>query len=504
MIDNNKLLREISTELDISDTAYEQFVARYKSVGEWLVRDESIVAGFSPIVYPQGSVELGTIVKPISNADEYDIDLVCELKKLSKNVITQKRLKDNIGVEIGKYATSHQMNSKPENNRRCWTLNYAESSKFHMDILPAIPDGVAFNQHLKNRGFSIAWGKDAIAITDKETETYSEYSEDWPQSNPKGYIEWFQGRMRPKDLFEARKSRVDEVAQYKRKTPLQRSVQLLKRHRDIMFDGDEDKPISIIITTLAAHAYQGEKTVSDTLWVILNNMESCIQIRDGIAWIANPANPNENFADKWPEHQQRKDNFKQWVEKAQKDFNFLLESQTITFATNALAPVLGEQLVEQATERILETKRKSVTLPAQTISSFSKVNFNVSHRKLPIWPRKFSGDVTIKCKRSKDGFTDKVVPNHNTIPIPKRWSLSFQARTNIPRPYKIYWQIVNTGAEAQEAKQLRGDFCDGDIYQGHLKWKESTLYHGSHWIECFIVKNGFLAARSGEFVVSIE
>lgn len=40
------------------------------------------------------------------------------------------------------------------------------------------------------------------------------------------------------------------------KTPLQRAVQILKRHRDIMFAGDEDKPVSIIITTLAAKAYQ--------------------------------------------------------------------------------------------------------------------------------------------------------------------------------------------------------------------------------------------------------
>ena len=45
------------------------------------------------------------------------------------------------------------------------------------------------------------------------------------------------------------------------KTPLQRAVQILKRHRDIMFAGDEDKPVSIIITTLAAKAYQGD--VSD-------------------------------------------------------------------------------------------------------------------------------------------------------------------------------------------------------------------------------------------------
>jgi hypothetical protein len=35
------------------------------------------------------------------------------------------------------------------------------------------------------------------------------------------------------------------------KTPLQQAVQILKRHRDMMFaDDPEHKPISVIITTL--------------------------------------------------------------------------------------------------------------------------------------------------------------------------------------------------------------------------------------------------------------
>ena len=33
--------------------------------------------------------------------------------------------------------------------------------------------------------------------------------------------------------------------------------------------------------------------------------------------------------------------------------------------------------------------------------------------------------------------------------------------------------------------------------------QESTSYSGTHTIECFIVKNGYLVARSGAFVVNI-
>jgi len=37
-----------------------------------------------------------------------------------------------------------------------------------------------------------------------------------------------------------------------------------------------------------------------------------------------------------------------------------------------------------------------------------------------------------------------------------------------------------------------------------LERRESTLYKGMHWIECFIIKNGKCVARSSEFVVNIE
>ena len=92
---------------------------------------------------------------------------------------------------------------------------------------------------------------------------------------------------------------VDEVPDYKVKTPLQRATQLLKRHRDTMFNGDEDKPISIIITTISAHAYNGEQTICETLRTILKNMHLFVENRHGVNWVMNPVNPMENFADKW-------------------------------------------------------------------------------------------------------------------------------------------------------------------------------------------------------------
>ena len=42
-------------------------------------RRSLLVACYNPEIYPQGSFLLGTVTRPLSDAEEYDIDLVSEL-----------------------------------------------------------------------------------------------------------------------------------------------------------------------------------------------------------------------------------------------------------------------------------------------------------------------------------------------------------------------------------------------------------------------------------------
>ena len=87
--------------------------------------------------------------------------------------------------------------------------------------------------------------------------------------------------------------------------------------------------------------------------------------------------------------------------------------------------------------------------------------------------------------------------------LPKGADLRFVAQTDVPRPYRVFWQIVNTGKDAASARGLRGGFEEGTVTSGTLTREEGTSYAGSHSIECFIVKDGYCAARSGPFVVNI-
>lgn len=62
---------------------------------------------------------------------------------------------------------------------------------------------------------------------------------------------------------------------------------------------------------------------------------------------------------------------------------------------------------------------------------------------------------------------------------------------------------MNTGRQAAEARQLRGGFDEDSVERGKLTREETTRYNGSHSVEAFIVKDGYLVARSGLFIVNV-
>ena len=307
----SSFLKSIAEELDIPESKYLEAVKRYRGVGEWLKSEGSHLARYSPKIYPQGSFRLGTVVKPISNKDEYDVDLVCFLEKLSKVDISQKELKKVVGEALKEHETYKRL--LDEEGSRCWTLNYA--NEFHMDILPSIAD-----LDLRRHG---SFYRHAILITDTQNA-----EQEWSKSNPEGYAEWFFSRheaifmARKKKLAEMEKAAIDEIRDYKIKTPLQRSVQILKRHRDLFFSrrkGDY-KPISIIITTLAATLYKGQDNVYDAIHDILQGIDEKMVIKEGKFYIGNPVSPEENFAEKWNEVPNLPKAFFEWIADVKRTF----------------------------------------------------------------------------------------------------------------------------------------------------------------------------------------
>jgi len=358
----SRLLDELVDMLDIPASHYKLATERYRSLGEWLHRDGSRVADFDPAVCPQGSFNYGTVIRPLFEEDEYDLDLVCMLQLLSKDCVTQKYVKDLVGHEIKGYAAAHSMHSPAQEGKRCWRLDYADDVSYHMDILPSIPDDAATIRALVALGIDPDLAAHAIAITDREHTRYNEVSSDWPRSNPKGFAEWFKHRMRHVADRRIRQlvlnkvyATIDEVPAYEWKTPLQRSIQLLKRHRDAMFRERHDgKPISMIITTLAAHAYQGESDLYEALVNIIDGMPN--HVRDEEPRIPNPVNPAEDFADRWKRDRGRESCFWQWHAQVKADVHNLARTENHEDLSTTVERSFALSLSDDAINMILPAK----------------------------------------------------------------------------------------------------------------------------------------------------
>jgi hypothetical protein len=304
-----KLLEQLTQSLELPESAYEKAVKRYEDLGEWFNRDSSTLRKNDPHIFPQGSFRLGTAIKPLNEGESYDLDLACNIRTgISTSTHSQKNLKDAVGQEIEAYRRARNIQAEKEEKHRCWRLEYADDISFHLDVVPCIP-GVESNRirlsesmqrYGVNREIALRLSNFAVCITDNTRADYQNYTNEWPISNPEGYASWFEMKMNVRTLKEdlSIKGQIDQIPAYKRKTPLQRVIQLLKRHRDTMFaDAPDSKPISVIITTIAAEAYSGTPSLELALQEVLQALKNFAESNKDT--VLNPVNPAENFADKW-------------------------------------------------------------------------------------------------------------------------------------------------------------------------------------------------------------
>lgn len=362
------ILEELGKSLDITETQYDNAVKSYQYVGEWLSEGDSPLIPHKPEILPQGSFLLQTMIKPILEDDDLDIDIVCKLEKTHKE-LTQYVLKNMVGDRLKANGTLLKLLKLPD-GRRCWTLQYAESSKFHLDVLPSVV--VANYKAILEKALSANEFADTqklgVRITDNKSPIYrtSTNLREWMKSNPFGYAIWFQNRCKT-SVHEVRmmSEAIQPVPKFQKdKTPLQRVVQILKRHRDMWANGDEHKPISIIITTLAAKAYKKETDTIDALVNVVNSMEGYIEERyvpelgKSIKWIANPVNKEENFADKWVEVAQKQVNFNNWMSQVKVDINNMTEKRGLQLIQESLEKPFGKSVVTKAFSSYGDNLRK--------------------------------------------------------------------------------------------------------------------------------------------------
>jgi hypothetical protein len=181
---------------------------------------------------------------------------------------------------------------------RCVRIEYAD--EFFMDVLPAC------------RNFDL--GGNCIKIPDCTVKG-------WCDSNPLGYIEWFKERTRillVERLFEKAAPIPAQQAVGEKQT-LQLVVQLIKRWRDLYYAEGDPKlsPISIVLTTVAAHAYRGQPSVSAALTSVLSGILNLIEASHSAGErhlrVLNPSNLAEDLSERWDSNQAAYEAFEEGV-----------------------------------------------------------------------------------------------------------------------------------------------------------------------------------------------
>ena len=354
----NRIIKKIAESIDIPDSAYDKAEARYKDLGEWFGRKEARCRDYDPHIYPQGSFRLGTVISPVDDGGEYDLDMGCRLRAgVTKSNCTQSQLKHLVGADVEDYRVARGIREKREEKHRCWRLRYADSLKFHLDAVPSIPETAERRRRIQDLILRSGAPSDLAvrvanltgAITDNRMRNYRIIDDGWLVSNSEGFALWFESRMaQAKALMKslevlARAAKVDKLPAYRWKSPLQRCVQILKRHRDIMFAGDPDgKPASVIITTLSAMAYEGEAEIADALETVLSRMADLVN--PTAPRIPNPVNPDEDFADRWRMEPACERNFWRWLRQVRLDFDTIGRERKPELIVEAALDKLGTSL----------------------------------------------------------------------------------------------------------------------------------------------------------------
>jgi len=104
-------------------------------------------------------------------------------------------------------------------------------------------------------------------------------------------------------------------------------------------------------------------------------------------------------------------------------------------------------------------------------------------------------DLKIDCEIRQDGHRDGLLREFlfKKIRLMPNKSLRFYIdRIDVPFPYEVKWKVTNRGEKAIKRDCIRGQIID-DL--GSFERKESTNFKGSHFVECYIIKNHVVVAR---------
>ncbi len=347
VLDRQRDILSLIDKIDITPSMYLNASKKYNQLAQYLLNN-----GIKAEVYPQGSFALGTVVRPITRANNtsYDLDFICQVHDL-KNKLSPIELRNKVLTIL---QDSKLYDDRLEIHDECFTIKYADIDKlnFSIDIVPAVSESAEKIAQLVSKSLRHDLVESAIAIPQKNNNNYC-----WITNNPRGYRVWFEeinNRFNESSRIEYRQrlfennrtsfSTIQEIPKELERSSLQRVIQILKLHRDIFYsslsNGDDIKPISAIINTVVAkiattaisdisvfdllkyvleelEIYSNQQHLDEIMFAAKYNSRSLIHKKNSSWTIINPANPEDNLADQWTDTTAK--TFFLWVNAAKND-----------------------------------------------------------------------------------------------------------------------------------------------------------------------------------------
>jgi len=338
----SQILDHLTVQIQLSKTQQERAKSGYKGVTDWLVAEESSIRAYGPWLFPQGSLAQDTTVCPIERVD-FDLDIVCRI-----NFPKNRSPADVYNLIWDRMYESGVYSPIMEDMPRCIRLDYAKDSKFHLDIVPAIPD--------RERGGNFILIPDGSDDREKMT---------WKTSNPMDFKDWLEQKKVVESVKVAR-SRIDPFNMplpAGQKAALTKVIQLLKRWRDVLWQDDPDLATpSIVLTYLAASLYQGEESLAISFDKMLDNLVEFAG--SGTYILYSPVNDRETISEKWIRNRDCYDAFVEGIRRLRAQWDEILEiaadpQAALASLTEKLKDLFGEQItvaVKSASRAIADAR----------------------------------------------------------------------------------------------------------------------------------------------------
>ena len=110
------------------------------------------------------------------------------------------------------------------------------------------------------------------------------------------------------------------------------------------------------------------------------------------------------------------------------------------------------------------------------------------------YPINIRYDLRIDCEIKQNGFRNGLLREflvNRTRLLPNKSLRFYIDQIDVPPPYSVKWKITNRGEQAIKKDCIRGQIIED---AGFLERKESTKFKGSHFVECYIIKDKIVVA----------